>query len=62
MLTEREKEIGRLLTQGLSNAEIGQRLFLSTNTVKTYMQRLFEKLGVNNRTHAAAQLIEKGLL
>ena len=49
-LTEREAEIARLVAQGLSNGEIGARLFITENTVKTLMKRIFEKLGINSRT------------
>lgn len=52
-LTAREREIFELLGQGLSNAEIGQRISLSENTVKHYMTPLLHKLGVRNRTEAA---------
>lgn len=49
MLTERETEVARLVAQGLSNKEIGLRLYISTNTVKTMLKRMFEKLGINSR-------------
>ncbi|MET0018265.1 LuxR C-terminal-related transcriptional regulator [Oscillibacter sp.] len=48
-LTEREMEIARLVSQGLSNSEIGTRLFITNNTVKTMMKRIFEKLGIRSR-------------
>jgi len=48
-LTEREAEIASLVAQGLSNGEIGARLFITENTVKTMMKRIFEKLNVNSR-------------
>lgn len=48
-LTEREAEIARLVAQGLSNKEIGARLFITQNTVKTMMKRIFEKLGIRSR-------------
>ncbi|MFT3950992.1 MAG: LuxR C-terminal-related transcriptional regulator [Oscillospiraceae bacterium] len=49
MLTEREAEVARLVAQGLSNKEIGLRLYISTNTVKTMLKRMFEKLGISSR-------------
>jgi Response regulator containing a CheY-like receiver domain and an HTH DNA-binding domain len=48
-LTGREKEIARLAAEGCSNREIGARLFISENTVKTQLKSVFEKLGVNSR-------------
>jgi predicted ATPase/DNA-binding CsgD family transcriptional regulator len=61
-LSGRELEILPLLAEGLSNREIGQRLFLSAETVKWYNKRLFEKLGASNRAQAAARAREAGLL
>lgn len=49
-LTERENEIGELLTQGLTNKEIARKLSVSRETVKTHLKRLFIKLGVHRRT------------
>jgi LuxR family maltose regulon positive regulatory protein len=49
-LTERETEIANLVAQGFSNIEIGQRLFITQNTVKTMMKRIFEKLGIHSRS------------
>ena len=49
-LTERETEIARLVAQGFSNIEIGQRLYITQNTVKTMMKRIFEKLGIHSRS------------
>lgn len=47
-LTEREKEIIRLLTQGKSNTEIGECLFLSFHTIKTHRKNIYNKLGVSS--------------
>ena len=51
-VTDREREILELIAQGLSNREIGARLFISENTVKTHSSRLFDKLGARRRTEA----------
>lgn len=48
-LTVREKEIARLAVDGLTNKEIGEKLYISPNTVKTQLKSIFEKLGVNSR-------------
>lgn len=52
-LSEREQEILDALVLGLSNKEIGEKLFLSVNTIKTHILSLYTKLDVNNRTQAA---------
>ena len=51
-LTNREYEVLQLLTQGYSNAEIAENLFLSLSTVKTHVSNLFVKMDVKNRTQA----------
>lgn len=51
-ITPRELEILELIAQGLSNKEIGERLFVSENTVKTHSSRVFDKLGAKRRTQA----------
>jgi LuxR family maltose regulon positive regulatory protein len=51
-LSQRERQILRLLAGGLSNDDIAANLFLSTNTVKTHLKRIFEKMGVSNRLEA----------
>lgn len=61
-LTERELEILQLVAEGLSNREIGQRLFLSLPTVKWHTSNIYGKLGVRNRTTAAAKARELGIL
>ncbi|MEE9217137.1 MAG: LuxR C-terminal-related transcriptional regulator [Anaerolineales bacterium] len=60
-LSQREREIIDLLADGLTNREIADRLFLSYETVKWYNKQLFGKLGVSNRTQAAAKAQELGL-
>ena len=61
-LHQRELQILSLLGLGLRNREIGGRLFISEETVKWYLKRIFETLGVNNRTHALVRARELGLL
>lgn len=61
-ITQREREVLELITQGLSNQEIADKLFVSLNTVKTHSARLFEKLDVNSRTKAIHRAKELGLL
>ncbi|HXY26476.1 MAG TPA: response regulator transcription factor [Candidatus Acidoferrum sp.] len=51
-ITPRELEILGLIAAGLSNREIGEKLFVSENTVKTHSSRLFDKLGARRRTQA----------
>jgi LuxR family maltose regulon positive regulatory protein len=61
-LSPRELEVLRLIAQGLSNDEIGKRLFLALDTVKGHNRKIFEKLGVQRRTEAVARARELGLL
>jgi ATP/maltotriose-dependent transcriptional regulator MalT len=61
-LTQREHEILGLIAEGLSNREIGERLFVSENTVKTHSSRIFEKIGVNRRVQAVQKAKELGLI
>jgi LuxR family maltose regulon positive regulatory protein len=61
-LSPREIEILKLITQGLSNQEIGNRLFLALDTVKGHNRRIFEKLQVQRRTEAIARARELGLI
>ena len=59
-MSERELEILRLLP-GRSNADIGKRLYLETNTVKTHLHRIFVKLGARDRAHAVFIGVAQGL-
>jgi DNA-binding CsgD family transcriptional regulator len=61
-LTERELDVARLLALGLTNPEIAEALYLSPNTVKTHLKRIYDKLGVRTRTEAVAMSVELGLL
>lgn len=61
-LTQREHEILGLIAQGLSNREIGEKLFVSENTVKTHSSRLFEKMQVNRRVQAVQKGKELGII
>jgi len=61
-LSQRELEVLALISQGLSNKEIGERLFLALDTVKGHNRRIFDKLDVKRRTEALARARELGLL
>jgi DNA-binding NarL/FixJ family response regulator len=59
-LTDREVEVLALVTQGLSNNEIAVRLFLSINSVKSYIRSAYAKIGVRSRTQAVAWCLLHG--
>jgi DNA-binding NarL/FixJ family response regulator len=61
-LTGREREVVVAVAQGLSNAEIGRRLFMSEATVKAHVSRVLSKLGLSNRVQAAILAHDAGLL
>jgi DNA-binding NarL/FixJ family response regulator len=59
VLTPREAELLSLLTEGLSNRELGRRLFISEATVKTHLAHIYGKLGVDTRAAAIATAIRR---
>lgn len=61
-LTPREVQVLALVAKGLTNAEVGRRLFISETTVKTHLLRIFGKMGVSDRTAAVTTAMERGLL
>lgn len=61
-LTAREREVLSLVARGLSNAEIGRELFIGEATVKTHLIRIFQKLGVSDRTAAVTSAYQLGIL
>jgi ATP/maltotriose-dependent transcriptional regulator MalT len=61
-LTAREVEVLCLVAQGLSNAEIAERLIISLLTVKAHMRSLYNKLGISSRSAATRYAIEHHLL
>lgn len=61
-LTEREREVAIEVARGSSNAEIGQRLYMSVATVKANITRIFAKLETDNRVHVAMKVRDAGLL
>jgi len=60
-LTVREMDVFRLITRGLSNAEIGEQLFISDTTVKTHVTRLLQKLDLRDRAQAIVLAFQTGL-
>ena len=60
-LTEREREVLALLAQGATNRQIADELYLSSDTIKTHVRKVFTKLGVTNRTQAAIAARDHGL-
>jgi two-component system, NarL family, nitrate/nitrite response regulator NarL len=62
LLTPREDEILRLTADGMSAPDIARKLHLGATTVKTHLQRVYEKLGVSDRAAAVAEAMRRGIL
>jgi two-component system nitrate/nitrite response regulator NarL len=62
LLSDRELEVLKMTADGRSAPEIGRELYLSAATVKTHLQRIYEKLGVTDRASAVAEGMRRGLL
>jgi two-component system, NarL family, response regulator LiaR len=61
-LTEREVEILQLLAFGHTNRDIGEKLFISPDTVKTHLEHIYQKLGATDRTAAVAEALRRRLI
>lgn len=61
-LTARERDVPRLMSAGMSNAEIGAQLFLGTQTIKTHVAAILAKLGARDRTQAVITAYDSGFL
>jgi DNA-binding NarL/FixJ family response regulator len=61
-LTQRERDVLRLLADGLANEEIGKRLFISAETVRTHVRKAMDKLDADTRTQAVARALRDHLI
>ena len=61
-LTQRERDVLRLLADGLTNEEIGKRLFISPETVRTHVRKAMDKLDADTRTQAVATALRQSLI
>ncbi|MGH3090920.1 MAG: response regulator transcription factor, partial [Gaiellaceae bacterium] len=62
MLTQREREILQLLADGMSNADVAGRLFISQETVKSHVRHILAKLEADTRTHAVAIALRDSII
>jgi DNA-binding CsgD family transcriptional regulator len=62
MLTQREREILQLLADGMSNADVAARLFISQETVKSHVRHILAKLEADTRTHAVAIALRESII
>jgi DNA-binding NarL/FixJ family response regulator len=62
LLSDRELEVLDCMFEGLTTMQIGSRLFISENTVKTHVRHIFEKLDVSNRAEAVGKAMQMGLI
>jgi DNA-binding NarL/FixJ family response regulator len=62
MLTAREREILQLLADGMSNADVAQKLFISQETVKSHVRHILTKLEADTRTHAVAIALREAII
>jgi DNA-binding NarL/FixJ family response regulator len=62
VVTDRERDVLRLVAEGLSNAQVAERLHLSEHTVHRHVANILAKLGVTTRAAAVAQAAEHGLI
>lgn len=61
-LSPRQQEVIELAAEGLTSAEVGERLGITERTVKAYLQEIYDKLGARNRAGAVAEAVKRGLL
>lgn len=61
-LNQKELMVLELVSSGMTNEQIANELFLSPNTVKMYLKKIFEKLGVNNRVQAAVKAVSEHIM
>lgn len=61
-LSAREIEVLELASRGIGNKEIAKRLWISETTVKSHLNHVYEKLGVNDRTAAVAEAFRRAIL
>ncbi|MEO0374959.1 MAG: response regulator transcription factor [Cyanobacteria bacterium P01_A01_bin.17] len=62
LLSDREQEVLQLIVEGMNNTEIAQKLYLSPNTIKTYVKGIMTKLVVSDRVQAAVVAVRRGLV